>query len=139
MQPQPDRAPPPRKIWLHRREVRVVRGRLVRRGQPGPGRTVVAVRADWREGFMAALWLDSHARTRIVLRLLAIGYRLSPELCPLPFGNHLDRAVDNLDGRLFVDGVGRDTDFGGPPLRVGRGVGREGVQVREDREFDESQ
>jgi hypothetical protein len=42
----------------------------------------------------------------------------------LPFGDHLDGAVDDLDGRLFVDGVGRDADFGGPPLCVGQGVRR---------------
>jgi len=32
--------------------------------------------------------------------------RLSPELRPMPFGDHFDGAVDDLDGRLFVDGVG---------------------------------
>jgi len=35
----------------------------------------------------------------------------------LPFVDHLDGAVDDLDGGLFVDGVGRDADFGGPRLR----------------------
>ena len=53
--------------------------------------------------------------------------RLCPELRPLPFGDHLDGAVDDLDGRLFVDGVGRDADFGGPPLCVSQGVCRESV------------
>jgi len=26
----------------------------------------------------------------------------------LSFGDHLDGAVDDLDGRLFVDGIGRE-------------------------------
>ena len=59
--------------------------------------------------------------------------RLWPELGPLPFGDHLGGAVDDLDGRLFVDGVRRDADVGGPPLRVGQRVGWESLQVREDR------
>ena len=65
--------------------------------------------------------------------------RLWPELGPLPFGDHLGGAVDDLDGRLFVDGVRRDADVGGPPLRVGQRVGWESIQVREDREVDDSQ
>src|ERR1700754_666196 len=40
--------------------------------------------------------------------------RQSPELRPLAFGDHLDGAMDDLNGRLFVDGVGRDADVGGP-------------------------
>src|SRR5436305_389805 len=63
----------------------------------------------------------------------------SPELRPLPFRNDLDRAVDDLDGRLFVDGIGRDAEVSGPPLRVSQGVLRESVQMREDREVDDSQ
>src|SRR3990170_936983 len=65
--------------------------------------------------------------------------RLWLEGRPLPFGNHLDGAVDDLDGRLFVDGVGRDADLGRPPLGVSQAVRRECVQVREDREVDDSQ
>ena len=42
---------------------------------------------------------------------------LRPELLPPSFGDHLDRAVDDLDGRLLVDGVGRDADV----LLVGGG------------------
>src|SRR5689334_9823650 len=48
--------------------------------------------------------------------------RQLPELPPLPFGDHLDRAVDDLDSRLFVDRVGRDPEAGGPPLRVSHRV-----------------
>jgi hypothetical protein len=47
--------------------------------------------------------------------------RLGPELRPLPFGDHLDGAVFDLEGRLIVDGVGRDADGGGPPLCVSQG------------------
>src|SRR5690242_15492446 len=32
----------------------------------------------------------------------------SPELRPLPFRDHFDAAVEDLDSCLFVDGVGRD-------------------------------
>jgi len=51
--------------------------------------------------------------------------RLRLELRPLPFGDHLDGAVDDLDGRLFVDGVGRDADFGRPPLCLSQSIRRE--------------
>src|SRR3954471_24598942 len=68
-----------------------------------------------------------------------VAQRQSPEFPPLPFGDHLDGAIDDLDGRLFVDGVGRDADVAGPPLCVSEAVPGESVQVREDREVDDSQ
>ena len=39
---------------------------------------------------------------------------LLPERHPPALGDHLDRAVDDADGRLFVDGIGRGPDVGGP-------------------------
>ena len=53
--------------------------------------------------------------------------------------DNFDNAIDHFEGGLFVDGVGRDADVGSPPLRVSQGVRREEVQVREDREVDDSQ
>src|SRR6476646_2673751 len=63
----------------------------------------------------------------------------SGELLPLPLGDDLDVAVVHLDGRLVIDGVGRASDVAGPPLRLRHGVGREDVEVREDREVDDPQ
>ena len=50
---------------------------------------------------------------------------LSAELRPSPFGDYFDGAVDDLDGRLVVDGVGRGANAGGPSLCVDQGVPRE--------------
>ena len=61
------------------------------------------------------------------------GLRLGTELCPFPFGDDRDGAVDDLDCCLFVDGVGGAADVGGRLLCVGQGVGWEQVQVREAR------
>ena len=112
------------------------------------GKTLVLDRADrgrsgWPQRTLAATWagaLGSAASRQghVQRRDVTNAGRLSPELRPLPFGDHLDGAVDDLDGRLFVDGVGRDADFGGPPLCVSQGVRGESVQVREDREVDDS-
>ena len=58
---------------------------------------------------------------------------------PMPLGDHLDGAVDHLDGGLVVDGIGRTRNFGRPLLRRCHGVVRHELvpQVREDREVDD--
>ena len=83
----------------------------------------------------AAHTADADVRARGVTK----AGRLRLELLPLPFGDHLDGAVNDLDGRLLVDGVGRGADVGGPPLGISHGVRRESVQVREDREVHHAQ
>jgi len=54
--------------------------------------------------------LEPHAQTILTSELRPLHGRLLPELLPLPFGDHLGGAVDHHEGRLLVDGVGRDAD-----------------------------
>ena len=65
------------------------------------------------------------------VRILVGARTLREEQLPFSFGDDLDGAVHDLDVRLFVDGVARDADVGGPPLRVSQCVRWEALQVRE--------
>src|ERR1700691_4343521 len=60
---------------------------------------------------------------------------------PVPFGDDVDVAVNDLDGGLIVDQVRGIRYRGSPFLRLGHAVLRHGlvVQVRKDREVNDAQ
>src|SRR6185503_661685 len=91
--------------------------------------------------------LGGHSRTpaqpSCAFQLLARSacYRTWGEQPPVPLGDHVDRAVDDLDGGVVVDRVRRTIDLCRPSLGVGHRVPRRALwsQVRADREVDESE
>src|ERR1700754_2401561 len=85
-------------------------------------------------------WLGARPGTRTSRRTRSTLGAMANEL-PLSFRDDFDSAIDHFDGSFVVDRVRRTADTCRPSFGGGHGVQRQiwVVQVREDREADESQ
>lgn len=66
---------------------------------------------------------------------------LGGKLLPVPLGDDLDVAVNDSDGSLIVNRIGRYLHTGSPPFCLGHGMVRHGlvIQMRKYREINQSQ